>query len=474
MPNAKPKSRKRQRKPKNKQKSSEVNNAPISSGATFAPVAKQTVVKNNGPSYKNSREGITITHEEFIADIVRTNSVYTSDTFSINPGVASTFPWLSTVAGRYESYTFERLDFIFKPMVATTQAGSVMMAVDFDAADAPPTTKTQLLSYQGAVRGAPWQPFRLGTTSIDRKKLVSERMVRTGVPPSGTDIRTSDAGNLFVATVGTGAATVTLGELHVSYKIRLRTPQITTAPGLGLNRRASQTGTLTCEGLTGTILSNIANIVGEGNSPICQAASNGRALLFEPRLRRFLFNYVARPNGVWNTPTNISTMFFNPGFSSSFPLYGRALDVARQLMRIGRPAGAFLQSANSGSSAPLIESLVFSEASNETLQDSASSVGSARSSWPLPIRGISRFSNNDFTVDYTVIPLDVDLWPQIDATLPVATSEFLEKVVQWPTTFDVIPSYDGKMRIGGDNGPLNVFTFNEKQSHPAPPEGARR
>ena len=62
-----------------------------------------------------------VTHREYIADITRNSNAFAVDTFNINSGLASTFPWLAQIAGRFESYTFERLDFVFESMVPTTQ-----------------------------------------------------------------------------------------------------------------------------------------------------------------------------------------------------------------------------------------------------------------------------------------------------------------------------------------------------------------
>ena len=429
-----------------------VTNKPVANGRTTAPVAQQRAVTSTAPRFKQTREGMLVTHREYIADITRNSNAFTVDTFNINSGLASTFPWLAQIAGRFESYTFERLDFVFESMVPTTQAGTVMMAIDFDAADTPPTTKTTIMSYYGAVRSAPWQPSILRTSTVDRTKMVKERYVRTGALTGTYDIKTYDMGNLFVATVGTGTQSVVLGELYVDYTVRFRTPQISTAPGLGLNRRATQTGTITTQ--AGTIISNIANVVGEGNSALMQATDI--LLHFDPRLRRFLFQYNYTPE------TNNWTTTVSSAFANLNEQYANPLEVARQLQRMGRPANAAHIPSVAGTKSTLSETLIFSEADEEYLSATGRPRGQAITSWPLRIRTSALPGNG--TLNYTIIPLDNDIWPQTDGIVATATEVSVNDPVIWPTTIDVIPG----QRLKLDN--INHYTFNVKDSRPVKPD----
>lgn len=167
----------------------------------------------------------TITHKEYIADITGSSDFFTSS-FSLNPGIAAVFPWLSNIAVNYESYVFKRLEFMFETSVATTTPGTVMLAVDYDATDAAPLTKQALMSYAQAQRSSPWQACSYNCRSGDLTKFAKERYVRSG--DTTGDIKTYDVGNLFLSTQGTPATV--LGELYVAYTIELRTPQ-THTPG---------------------------------------------------------------------------------------------------------------------------------------------------------------------------------------------------------------------------------------------------
>lgn len=167
---------------------------------------------------------VTITHKEYIGEVGSTNANWAINTYPINPGVASSFPWLSQIAGRFESYIIDRMVYIYEPVCSTATIGSVMMAIDYDAGDAAPTTKVTMLSYRGAARTSPWGKTMFNAHGSDLHKFGIQRYVRTSGQPG--DIKTFDVGNFYIATQGTPASATALGELHVAYTIRFFTPQI--------------------------------------------------------------------------------------------------------------------------------------------------------------------------------------------------------------------------------------------------------
>lgn len=191
-----------------------------------APVAQALRVRNRGPSYlkASTPSGVRIRHREFLWD-VSASTEFAWDEFKINPGLHSTFPWLSAIANRFESYVFHSLRFIYEPAVATTAGGSVMMAIDYDASDIGPETKPTLMSYKDATRAAPWAQCVFHADSSDLHKAKTN-YVRGGTI-SSTDIKLYDVGNLFVATQGQDAVfTGNVGELYVEYDVELLTPQL--------------------------------------------------------------------------------------------------------------------------------------------------------------------------------------------------------------------------------------------------------
>ncbi len=207
-----------------------------------APVSRQSIMTTQKPTMTSSMSSdgsIRVRHREFLANVLGSVN-FTATQYGINPGLPVTVPWLSTLAQNYESYQFRRLAFEFETMKSTSTDGRISMAIDYDAADDPPTTKGDLMSYQGAVAGAVWQEVCCTGDSKDLRKFGTKRYIRTGPLGANLDIKTYDVGNLFIATDGCADASA-IGELYVVYDIDLQTPQRSQNQGIGLVASASIT-----------------------------------------------------------------------------------------------------------------------------------------------------------------------------------------------------------------------------------------
>jgi len=195
---------------------------------SLAPVAKATAVTSRTPSITNSNNGVRIRHREYILDFLGSAPFTVVEALSLQPGDPGTFPWLSAIAHRYETYSFESLSFHYKTTSATTQAGTMLMAIDFDAADAAPVSKQQAMSYASSVRMAPWQDASIHVKKADLQKKSCYYVRSTTV--ANTDIKTYDLGNLFLMAENSDKGS---GELYVEYDVHLQTPQLEiTVPSL--------------------------------------------------------------------------------------------------------------------------------------------------------------------------------------------------------------------------------------------------
>jgi len=194
-----------------------------------APVATTKIIKTNVPQIKNTGSNVRIRHREFINDVLGSVAFSSSQSYIVNPGLVSTFPWLSSIARRYESYRFRTLRFLFETAAPTSTTGSIILCVDYDPTDLNPAGKTQALSYKSSVRSAPWQPCALSCTEQDLHKRTSY-YTRGGLV-STTDLHLYDTGNLFVCVSGQAGATA-IGELYVEYDVEFMTPQLETSDGI--------------------------------------------------------------------------------------------------------------------------------------------------------------------------------------------------------------------------------------------------
>lgn len=196
-----------------------------------APVAESFTERTRQPAISQRHDSIRVRHREFLWDIVGSID-FAYDQFAVNPGMAETFPWLSAIANRYESYRFHKLRFVYEPATSTSTSGTVMMACDYDANDAGPNTKTVMMAYKNAQRSAPWSRCE-NVSDVQDMRKVPTYYVRSGAVAS-TDIKTYDVANFFIATNGQAAAT-DIGELYVEYDVELLTPQLNnSAPSLDM------------------------------------------------------------------------------------------------------------------------------------------------------------------------------------------------------------------------------------------------
>jgi hypothetical protein len=194
------------------------------STSVSAPSANGAVVKTTKADLKNTRTGICVKHREYLMDVVHTDpDVFELLAFqSINPTNQILFPWLASIATRFETYKFKTLRFIYEPQCSTGSVGTVMMVVDYDASDQAPNDKTQMMAYKGAVRSPAWFACVNSSAITDLRKQ-KNYYVATSQQGGTEDPRFSNVGNFILAFQSESDA-YTAGELYVEYDIELETP----------------------------------------------------------------------------------------------------------------------------------------------------------------------------------------------------------------------------------------------------------
>jgi len=140
----------------------------------------------------------------------------------INPCNSSVFPYLSTIANSFEQYIIHKLKFYVKTEATTSTPGSVMLVCNYDPSASAFTTKQQIMEYEGAVRGAPWQSS-VEYTYRPKNALNRKMFNLYGSLPSSVSVNDYYAGRMqmFSTNVTTG---LIVGELYVEYDISLMEP----------------------------------------------------------------------------------------------------------------------------------------------------------------------------------------------------------------------------------------------------------
>jgi uncharacterized protein YcfJ len=245
----------------------EIGNSIFGRGAYT--VARNTIVKTGMvlgegtevPSFVDSNRFTRITHREFIQDIVvpGTPTTFTNTTFVINPGNATLFPWLATIASCYQQYEIMGMVFMFKSTstdFSTSGAlGSVVLATNYDVLESPYASKVIMENSQYAVSAKP-SLSQMHAIECD-PRLTSNNVKYIRNPSSSTttsqDARFYDHGLFELATVGLSATAGTvLGELWVTYDIKLLKPEIVNSAFLLTGQRISSGGTVSKTNIFGT------------------------------------------------------------------------------------------------------------------------------------------------------------------------------------------------------------------------------
>lgn len=222
----------------NKSKLASSNPQPLQNAAK-APVAQAKVYKTNRPKIQSLKNGdIIITHREFVID-VNGSAAFSATSLPIAPGRNRTFPWLSNIANNYESYKFKKLKFEFLTSSSTTKTGRVMLAVDYDARDPKPISKTEVMAWRNSVSCAPWE---FCAHASDQEDLTKRKTyyVRQN-PAASADAQLSDVGVFYFCTQGQNNGDI-IGELYADYEIHLMTPALNNL-NVGLSYSLVVTGT---------------------------------------------------------------------------------------------------------------------------------------------------------------------------------------------------------------------------------------
>jgi hypothetical protein len=183
------------------------------------------------PTMHSRKQSVMVRHREYISDIVTSSSVNTfaATTFQINPGL-STFPWLSGIAANYTEYSFKGLSFEYISTSGdsvgstTTSLPSVMMATQYRSTATTFSSKQTMLNEYYSCDGKASDNLCHFIECDPKENPYNILYVRTSSVPSGEDGKTYDLGQFTIATTGSQAASVTIGELWATYEVELKKP----------------------------------------------------------------------------------------------------------------------------------------------------------------------------------------------------------------------------------------------------------
>lgn len=195
------------------------------------------VVPSFGP------DTIRVRKREFITNIVASTD-FSNFTFSVNPGLDDTFPWLSNLAHSYEQYRWNGLIFEYVSqsavaISATNQIslGTVCLAADYNAIDAPYINMPQMLSTMFSNSGRPSDNIMMAVECAPTDTPNKLYYVRSGDQPSGSDLRLYDMLSFQVGVDGlpSGTEDQNIGQLWANYDVTFCKSVQNTQVGFDLN-----------------------------------------------------------------------------------------------------------------------------------------------------------------------------------------------------------------------------------------------
>jgi len=182
------------------------------------------------PNMHRNGQSVVVRHREYITDVTSAENFTVDLTVPLNPGLASSFPWLSTIAQQYQEYTWKGVIFEYVStsgdVVASsnTALGTVMMSTQYRSTNPTFTSKQQMLNEYFATDGKPSECFCHPIECNPRENPYNVQYVRTGPVPPGEDAKSYDLGIMYLAAQGMQAGSVDVGELWVTYEVELRKP----------------------------------------------------------------------------------------------------------------------------------------------------------------------------------------------------------------------------------------------------------
>lgn len=187
---------------------------------------------------------IFVSKREYVCDIYGPTDSFNVQSFYLNPGLESTFPWLSQIAQNYDGYEPVQMIWTFRSTMtdyATTngQCGTIIMATNYNPTAAPFTDKQSMMEYAGAMSAKTTDDLLHGIECDPEKSSGSKgKFVRANPVVTGQDLKTYDHGvfQVGVANIPSTFINQSIGELWVSYTFKLRNPKFFTGKGLGISQ----------------------------------------------------------------------------------------------------------------------------------------------------------------------------------------------------------------------------------------------
>lgn len=239
------------------------------------------------PSMHKNSQTVTVRHKEFLTEVTGSTVFELQRSFSINPGLGATFPWLAAVAAQYSEYKIKGMVYHYVPTsgnaVSSTNAalGSVMLQTTYRANETPPTSKVEMLNEYWSSESKPSEAFCHPIECDPKENPFNIQYIRTGTLAATDNVLLYDLGTTHLAVSGQQANDIVLGDLWVTYEIELRKPRLSNLTGDNISTSLAVATTnvnsttplgtnvaLSGTSISGSSVSSTAFTIGPGNTGV--------------------------------------------------------------------------------------------------------------------------------------------------------------------------------------------------------------
>jgi hypothetical protein len=197
---------------------------------------KYNVLAGQTPKFDTTHSTNIISHREYLGDI-QGDTPFINRDYPLNPGMAQTFPWLSTIAAGYQQYRFHGIVFEFRPLVTdfitSGSPGVVVMTTNYNPDDALYGSRQEAENADFAVSTKPTMGLMHLIECASEITQFSWYNVRSGSLTTGIDKRAYDWGTFqFISQLNPNQL---LGELWVSYCVEFIKPILPLTRGISVD-----------------------------------------------------------------------------------------------------------------------------------------------------------------------------------------------------------------------------------------------
>lgn len=171
----------------------------------------------------NTTKVLNISHCEYYSTVAASGTTFSlQDEIVCNPGLSTSFPWLSNIAVNYTKYKFKELYLEYVPSCPTSTPGTIYFGFDPDVLSSGPEGTSDMIQYKVNLQGSVFLNHRVKVPREILETKLFTRAINENV--SDADLKTYDIGQFYVVTDQTTANTA-LGFLKLCYSVQFFDPQ---------------------------------------------------------------------------------------------------------------------------------------------------------------------------------------------------------------------------------------------------------